>query len=354
MESFGSTPEGLPVDLYVLRNSSGLVVKVATYGGVIQQILAPDRDGNLADIVLGFETLEGYLAGNPWYFGAIIGRYANRIARGTFVLGGETHVVSQNEGRNSLHGGRVGFDKRVWLGSVIGSDRHAVGVALRCTSPDGEMGYPGTLSVLVTYSLGDNDSLRIDYRATTDRETVVNLTNHTLWNLAGEGSGTVDDHVLTLDADRYTPVDEELIPTGEIASVAGTPLAFTQPTPVGEHRRDHFPQIEIAGGFDFNYVINRSVPGSFVRAADVYEPSSGRAVTVFTTEPGIQLYSGQHLDGSSVGKSGRSYQAWDGVALETQHFPDSPNRPEFPSTVLRPGGVFSSSTLWRLSTRRDN
>ncbi len=351
MEPFGITPEGSTVDLYVLRNSSGYVVKIATYGGTIQQILAPDRDGNLADIVLGFSTLDDYLAGNPGYFGAIIGRYANRIARGTFVLGGETYVLSRNEGRNSLHGGRVGFDKRVWLGREIASGRHAAGVELRYTSPDGEMGYPGTLSVLVTYSLGDDNSFRIDYRATTDRDTVVNLTNHTLWNLAGEGSGTVDDHILTLDADRYTPVDEELIPTGEVASVVGTPLAFTGPTPVGEHRQDDVPQIELAGGFDFNYVINRSAPGSFARAGDLYEPSSGRAVTILTTEPGIQLYSGQHLDGSGVGKRGLPYRACDGLALETQHFPDSPNRPGFPSTVLTPGEVFSSSTLWHLSTR---
>ena len=346
---FGTTPDGSVVDLYTLTNSSGIAVAVMTYGAAVQQLWVPDRDGRKANVVLGFPTLADYVAHDGHYFGAIIGRCANRIAHGRFLLDGVTYEVPRNDGTNSLHGGTAGFDKRVWQAAVVPPTRDGVGLKLQYTSPDGEMGYPGTLAVNVTYTLANDDSLGIDYRATTDAATVVNLTNHTYWNLAGEASGTICDHILTLYADRYTPVDRTLIPSGEIAPVAGTPLDFTTPTRIGARIREAFPQLAIAHGYDHNVVLERVDTLSPILAARVREPTSGRELEVFTTEPGIQFYSGNFLDGTLRGTSGRTYRQNDGFALETQHFPDSPNHPEFPSTVLRPGDVFESSTVYRLS-----
>jgi len=350
---FGTTPDGSVVDLYTLTNSSGIAVAVMTYGAAVQQLWVPDRDGRKANVVLGFPTLTDYVAHDGHYFGAIIGRCANRIAHGRFVLDGVTYEVPRNDGTNSLHGGTAGLDKRVWQAAVVPLTRDSVGLKLQYTSPDGEMGYPGTLAVHVTYTLANDDSLRIDYRTTTDAATVVNLTNHTYWNLAGEGSGTICDYILTLYADRYTPVDCTLIPSGEIAPVAGTPLDFTTPTRIGARIREAFPQLAIAHGYDHNVVLERVDTLSLMLAARVREPTSGRELEVFTTEPGIQFYSGNFLDGTLRGTSGRTYRQNDGFALETQHFPGSPNHPEFPSTMLRPGDVFESTTVYRLSCTVD-
>ena len=345
---FGTTPDGSAVDLYTLTNSSGIAVAVLTYGATIQQLWTPDRDGRKANVVLGFPVLADYLSHDGHYFGAIIGRYANRIANGRFVLDGVAYDVPRNDGTNSLHGGSAGFYKRVWQATVVPPTNDSVGLKLHYTSPDGEMGYPGTLSVDVTYTLSSDDTLRLDYRAETDKPTVVNLTSHPYWNLAGEGAGTIYDHVLTLGADCYTPLDSTLIPTGEIARVAGTPLDFTSPVPIGARIWDGFPQLAIARGYDHNFVLERDDSTSLVLAARVHEPKSGRELEVFTTEPGIQLYSGNFLDGTLRGTSARAYEQGGGFALETQHFPDSPNHPEFPSTVLRPGDLFDSTTVYRL------
>ena len=346
-QPFGMTPDGASVDLYVLT-SARLTVAVMTYGACVQQLWAPGRDGSRANVVLGFPTLDGYVASRGHYFGATVGRFANRIADGTFTLDGVTYRLPLNDGPNSLHGGTTGFDRRVWEAAVVPSARDRVGLEFRYTSPDGEMGYPGTLSVTVTYTLV-HDSLRIDHRSETDAPTIVNLTNHTCWNLAGEGTGTIYDHVLTLAADHYTPADATLVPTGELAPVAGTPLDFTKPMPIGARIRDGFPQLAIAGGYDHNFALTRSDSTSVVQAAHVDEPTSGRRLEIATTEPGIQLYSGNKLDGTLVGTSGKAYRQRDCLALETQHFPDSPNHPDFPPTELRPGRVLTSTTVYRLT-----
>jgi aldose 1-epimerase len=355
-EAFGTTPDDRAVDLYTMTNSAGMVVKIMTYGGSIQKLLVPDGNGHATNVVLGFATLAEYVAfnspfpaGGP-YFGSIIGRYANRIAKGRFRLDGATYQLPITNSPNSLHGGIDGFDNKVWAATpIVPPSQNSVGLKLHYTSPAGEEGYPGTLSTDVTYTLTNENALRIDYRATTDEPTIVNLTNHTYWNLAGEGTGTIDDHLLTLNASSYTPVDSTLIPTGEIASVAGTPLDFMKPTPIGARIRDAFSQLEIGRGYDHNWVLKRQNSTSLAVAARVSEPTSGRVLDIYTTEPGMQFYSGNFLDGSRSGTSGKAYRQGDGFALETQHFPDSPNHPHFPSTVLRPGRVFSSSTIFQLT-----
>jgi aldose 1-epimerase len=350
--AFGHTPDGTAVDLYTLSNGRGMTVKIMTYGGIVQQLWAPDRHGHSRNVVLGFATLDDYIkTGNSPYFGALIGRYGNRIAGGMFTLDGVTYQLPKNNGPNSLHGGTIGFDKRVWTATVVPASQNGVGLKLHYTSPDGEMGYPGTLQVDVTYTLDTHDALRIDYHATTDKATILNLTNHSYWNLAGEGSGTVYDQVLRLNASHFTPVDATLIPTGAITPVAGTPLDFTKPTPIGANIRDSYPQIVLAQGYDHNFVLDRNGRSGLVKAAEAWDPATGRALTITTTEPGLQFYSGNFLDGTLVGTSGKVYRQSDGFALETQHFPDSPNHPNFPSTVLRPGQVFQSSTVFQLSTR---
>jgi aldose 1-epimerase len=350
-EPFGEA-DGQAVELYTLTNANGMEVKVMTYGGILQSVRVPDRDGNLANVTLNAPDLAGYLDGHP-YLGNITGRYANRIARGAFTIDGEMYRLPLNNGENSLHGGNVGFDKVVWAAEEV-TDGDGVGLRLSRTSPDGEEGYPGALTTEVTYTLTDDNEIRIDYHATTDAPTIVNLTNHAYWNLAGEGNGSTLEHELQINASNYTPVDSTLIPTGEIAPVAGTPFDFTQPHAIGERIRDGSDeQLLIGQGYDHNYVLDRSSPDdeSMIVAAEVHEPTSGRVLTISTTEPGIQFYSGNFLNGLDVGESGQAYRQGDGFALETQHHPNSPNEPDWPSTELRPDEEYQTTTIYAFSTR---
>ncbi|MDQ0841005.1 aldose epimerase family protein [Streptomyces sp. V1I6] len=346
-QRFGSLSDGTGVDLWTLEND-GIRLRVLSYGGIVQGLEVPDRRGRWANVSLGFDNLDDYVAKSP-YFGAVIGRYGNRIAGGRFTLDGTTYRLPANDGPNSLHGGDQGFDKRVWDVEPFrrGTD---TGLTLRRVSPDGEMGYPGTLTVRVDYTLTARGEFRVDYEATTDRATVVNLTNHTYFNLAGEGSGTVHDHRLRIDASRYTPVDATLIPTGDLARVARTPFDFRLGKPIGEDLRQGHEQILLGQGYDHNFVLDKGITGQPQKAVTVTEPTSGRVMTIATTEPGLQFYSGNFLDGTLKGTSGRVYRQGDGFCLETQHFPDSPNRPGFPTTVLRPGRTYRSSTVHSFGT----
>jgi aldose 1-epimerase len=345
-EKFGTTPEGEQVDVYTFANGN-VSISMLTWGATIQRIDTPDRRGRTENINLGFDNLPDYPKLSP-YFGATIGRYGNRIAKGKFTLDGTTYQLPINNGPNSLHGGTLGFDKKVWKATVVKTDR-SVGVVFKYVSADGEMGYPGTLTSTVTYTLDKRDNLRIDYHATVDgKATVLNLTNHAYFNLQGEGSSSVDDHFLWLNAKKYTPVDETLIPTGEIAAVAGTPFDFTEPHQIGERNRHDHPQLVIGRGYDHNFVLN----GSGMRlAAKAWDPDSGRSLTVHTDQPGVQLYCGNFLDGTFGGINNRAYRQGDAFCLETQHYPDSPNQPNFPSTVLRPGQTFRSTTIFGFGTR---
>lgn len=345
---FGATPDGEVVHLYRLTNGRCMQANIITYGGIVQALEVPDRDGRTANVVLGFDNLDDYVENNSPYFGAIIGRYANRIAGGKFTLDGKSYQLPINNEPNTLHGGPKGFHIKVWDAEAIVRD-NSVGLVLRYTSPHLEQGFPGKLKTTVVYKLTDNNSLRIAFRATTNRPTIVNLTNHSYFNLAGEGSGTIYDHELQLDAGNYTPVDPTLIPTGEIASVAGTPFDFREPTRIGARIRDGHPQILIGRGYDHNYVLDRRGE-ELGRAARVEDPASGRVLRISTTEPGIQFYSGNFLDGTLVGTGGKVYRQSDGFALETQHYPDSPNQPGFPSTVLRPGDRYETKTVFKFST----
>jgi aldose 1-epimerase len=347
-DAFGTTPAGEPVDRYTLSNAR-MRVRILTYGGILQTIEVPDRRGRLANVTLGFDNLADYVARSP-YFGCITGRYANRIALGRFTLDGVAHQLPINNPPNSLHGGTVGFDKRVWAATPV-RGRDSVGLTLRLTSQAGDQGYPGALDVTVTYTLTHDNGIRMDYRATTDAPTVVNLTNHAYFNLAGEGSGSIEGHKLMLNAKRYTPVDPTLIPTGSLDPVAGTPMDFTHATAIGARIRNDFSQLVTGRGYDHNYVLDRrdNTYSKLELAARVSDPGSGRVLTIVTTEPGIQFYSGNFLDGTLVGTSGRMYRQGDGFALETQHYPDSPNQPTFPTTTLRPGQVYQTTTVYQFS-----
>jgi aldose 1-epimerase len=341
---FGRTPDGKAVEVYTLTNSRGMQVRAITYGAIIQTIRVPDRAGKLADVTLGYDSLPGYLTTSP-YFGAVVGRYANRIARGRFTLDGRTYRLAINNGPNSLHGGLKGFDKVVWEGESF-QHGDTVGVKFVHTSPDGDEGYPGTLRISVTYSLTPADELVVDYTGTTDKPTPVNLSQHSYFNLAGEGSGDILNHMLTINADRYTPVDSTLIPTGELAPVANTPFDFRKPTAIGARIGQPDPQLHYGKGYDHNFVLTRSGPG-LIHAAHVLEPGTGRTLDISTTEPGLQFYSGNFLDGTIHGKSGHVYRHQSALVLETQHFPDSPNHPNFPSTILQPGHEYRSRTIFR-------
>lgn len=347
-ELFGKLADGTKVYRWSLGNG-GTRMKVLSYGGIVQSLELPDRHGRYTNVSLGYDTIEAYVAGTT-FFGALIGRYGNRIAKGRFTLDGKTHQLSVNDGENSLHGGAKGFNTRVWDVEPF-TDSTGVGLRLHHTSVDGEMGYPGTLRVTVTYTLTARGDWRIDYAATTDKATVVNLTNHTYYNLAGEGSGDILGHELALAAARFTPTDAGLIPTGELASVAGTPFDFRRAKTVGEDIRVSHEQLVTAKGFDHNWVLDKGITKRPEPFATLRDPESGRTLKVATTEPGVQFYSGNFLDGTLTGPSGHTYRQGDGLCLETQHFPDSPNQPKFPSTVLRPGETYRSSTVHSFSAR---
>ncbi|WP_339129178.1 aldose epimerase family protein [Streptomyces sp. f51] len=341
-ELFGRLADGTKVHRWSLENG-GTRLKVLSYGGIVQSLEIPDRHGRYRNVALGFGDLDSYVASSP-YFGALIGRYGNRIGKGRFTLDGTDHQLSVNDGVNSLHGGAKGFDKHVWdvEGFASGSD---VGLVLHYTSIDGEMGYPGTLRAKVTYTLTRHGDWRIDYEATTDKATVVNLTSHVYWNLAGEGSGSVYDHELRIAASRYTPVDSGLIPTGELAKVAGTPFDFRRTKTVGRDIRVADQQLLYGKGIDHNWVLDKGITAKPEHVATLRDPSSGRTLTIASNEPGLQFYSGNFLDGTLVGTGGHIYRQGDALCLETQHFPDSPNHPAFPSTVLRPGQTYRTSTV---------
>jgi aldose 1-epimerase len=341
-ESFGKMPNGKQVDVYTLTNANGIRARISCYGATLVSLQLPDRQGKLADVALGFDTLDGYFTDHP-YFGVTVGRYGNRIGGAKFTLNGVEYKLAANNGPNHLHGGIKGFDKVLWESEQI-QNPDEVGVKLTYMSKDGEEGYPGNLACVVTYTLNNDDELKISYEAITDKPTVVNLTNHTYWNLAGQGNGDIRSHELMLNADKFTPVDEGLIPTGEIKSVKGSPMDFTKPMPIGS-RIDQVP-----GGYDHNYVLNRTGQGLSL-CARVYEPTSGRVLEIYTTEPGVQFYSGNFLDGSIKGKSGKVYKKHYGFCLETQHFPDSPNQPEFPSVVLEPSQKYETVTVHRFYTK---
>lgn len=340
---FGILPNGSQVDLYTLRNSQGMKVDIMNYGGTIVRWTAPDKDGNYDDITLGMDSLQGYLDGVP-FFGALVGRYGNRIANGKFTLDGETYELATNNGVNSLHGGLKGFDKALWKADVMNEAESKL--VLTYLSKDGEEGYPGNLNVIVTYELRDDNSLSINYEATTDKKTVVNLTNHAYFNLAGLGSSILD-HEVMLAADTYLPVDKGLIPIGEMMSVENSPMDFTDFHSIGERIDDTtYTQIVLGGGYDHCWVF-KDQSESLKKLAEVREASSGRSMEVFTTEPGVQFYTGNFLNGSVIGKNGISYGKRSGFCLETQHFPDSPNQSQFPSTVLEPGDTYKSTTVYK-------
>ncbi len=345
---YGKTPDGHEVEILHLENKSGMHAGIMTYGATLVSLTVRDRNGVMSDVVLGFDSLSSYVKQNP-YFGSTIGRYGNRIGKGTFELNGAKYTLAVNNGANHLHGGIKGFDKVIWAldekGSVAGKS-----LTLTYVSEDGEEGYPGALTVKVVYSLTDENELRIDYEARTDKPTVVNLTHHSYFNLAGAGNGDILGHELLIDADRFTPVDPGLIPTGELRNVQGTPMDFTKPAMIGARINDPYEQIKKGGGYDHNWVLNK-LGGEFALAARAFEKSSGRVMEVLTSEPGLQFYSGNFLDGTLTGKGGKKYEHRFGFCLETQHFPDSPNKPQFPSTALNPGSVYKTSTIYRFSTK---
>jgi aldose 1-epimerase len=344
-QDFGKTPDGTPVELYTLTNKNGVEARIMTYGGIVVSLKTPDKHGKLADVVLGFDSLDGYLEKNP-YFGALIGRYGNRIAKGRFTLDGKEYKLAVNNGENALHGGLKGFDKVVW--KVRHADAHAL--ELGYLSRDGEEGYPGNLSVTVRYTLTDANELKLDYSATTDKTTVLNFTNHSYFNLAGEGNGDILAQQVTINADRFSPVDKGLIPAGEPRAVEGTPFDFRKATAIGARIGADDEQIRLGGGYDHNFILNRT-GDSLSLAATVYDPQSGRLLEVSTTQPGMQFYTANFLDGTVKGKGGHAYPRRGAFCLETQHFPDSPNHPQFPTVTLKPGERFHSTTAYKFSAR---
>src|ERR1700719_3412721 len=349
--SFGKTASGEQVDLYSLTNKKGMEVSITNFGATVVTLRVPDRAGKATDIVLGYDTLQGYENGKS-YFGATVGRYANRIGGGKFSIDGKEYSLPKNDGNNTLHGGIIGFNKKIWKARELPAN-DAAALELSYLSPDGEEEFPGNLSVKVVFTLPANrNELKIDYTATTDKDTVLNLSNHSYFNLAGEGNGDILDHVMTLHAKQFTPVDKTLIPTGELSDVAGTPMDFTRATPIGRRINDSYEQLVFGKGYDHNWVLVRSGSGNGLTiAAEAYDAKSGRKLEVLTTEPGVQFYSGNFLDGTVKGKGNKAYDQRAAFCLETQHFPDSPNHPNFPSTILKPNAAFHSQTVFRFSAK---
>ncbi|MFO7973572.1 MAG: aldose epimerase family protein [Candidatus Hydrogenedentota bacterium] len=345
--TYGTVPGEGKADIYTLTNANGMEAQITNYGGIVTSLRVPDANGELADVVLGYPSIEGYIE-NPSYFGCLVGRFGNRIAKGKFTLDGKEYSLAANDGPNHLHGGVKGFNKVLWKATPVGRE-DAVGLKLTYVSPNGEEGYPGTLKTTVHYWLTNANELEIVYEAVTDKPTPINLTHHGYFNLDGQGTGDILDHVMMINADRYTPVDETLIPIGELASVDGTPFDFTKPTPIGERINADHEQIKRGGGYDHNFVLN-SKDGSLALAARVVAPESGRVMEVYTTQPGVQFYAGNFLDGTITGKQGKVYEKRYGFCLETQHFPDSPNQPDFPSCILEPGDKYYQKTVYRFTT----
>jgi len=343
-KDYGKTADGQAVDLYTLSNASGMKAEIITYGGALVSLTAPDRNGKFGDVVLGMDDIKGYQTPVP-YFGALIGRYGNRIGKAQFALDGHTYKLPANDNGNTLHGGLKGFDKRIWSAKP----GTAASLELSYVSKDGEEGFPGTLSAKVVYTLTNENELKIDYTATTDKTTVANLTNHAYFNLAGPGEGTILGHEVTINADRYTPVDSTLIPTGELRAVKGTPFDFTKATTIGSRIDQNDEQLKFGKGYDHNWVLNKG-NGGLTKAAEVREPKTGRVMEVWTTEPGLQFYTGNFLDGTLKGK-GKTFQHRGAFCMETQHYPDSPNKPNFPSTTLKPGDTYKTTTIYRFSAK---
>jgi aldose 1-epimerase len=349
-QSYGKTDAGEPVALYRLRNARGAEATITNYGGILVSLKMPDRNGKFDDVVLGLGDFVSYVTKNNPYLGALIGRYGNRIAKGRFTLNGVEYKLAVNNGENHLHGGIKGFDKVVWTGRQI-KTKAGPAVVLTYLSKDGEEGYPGNLNVRVVYTLTNNNELKIDYSATTDKDTVTNLTHHSYFNLAGEGNGDILNHLVTINADRFVPTDAGSIPTGELRNVAGTPFDFRKATAIGARINQDDEQLKFGNGYDHTWVID-GMPGSLRLAATAYEQTSGRVMQVWTTEPGMQFYTGNFLDGTLTGKSGKVYSRRTGFCFETQHYPDSPNQPSFPTTTLKKGATYKSTTIYRFSTKR--
>jgi aldose 1-epimerase len=347
-KTFGKV-DGKDVDLYTLTNANDLSMTVTNYGGIVTSFMVPDKAGKPGDIVLGYNDVDSYVSNSP-YFGALIGRYGNRIGKAKFTLDGKEYTLAVNNGENTLHGGKKGFDKVVWDAKQI-KNANAVGLELKYVSKDGEEGYPGTLTTTVTYWLTNKNEFKIDYVATTDKNTVVNLTQHNYWNLGGEASGDILGQELAIYADNFTPVDVGLIPTGEVTPVKGTPMDFTKATVIGSRIGAEYEQLKFGKGYDHNWVLNQKKAGEMTKAATLYDPKSGRVMEVSTTEPAIQFYSGNFLDGTIKGKSGAAYNLRNALCLETQHYPDSPNKPKFPTTVLKPGKTYKTTTVYTFSVK---
>ena len=347
-QSFGKMPDGTPVDLYVLTNANGMEASMITYGGALRSLTAPDRHGAYSDVVLGMDTVDGYRAQTAW-FGALIGRYGNRIGGAKFPLEGKTYKLPANDGPNTLHGGSHGFGRQVWQAREVAS-AEGPAIEFRYVSKDGEEGFPGTLTTKVVYTLTNKNELKIDYTATTDKPTVVNLTNHAYFNLKGAGEGDILDHQVMLDAGRFTPVDATLIPTGELRAVKGTPFDFTTSSAIGARIGSDDQQIKFGMGYDHNWVLDKN-SAALTKAAEVYEAKTGRVMQVWTTEPALQFYTGNFLDGKMAGKGGKVYAHRGGFCMETQHYPDSPNKPAFPSTELKPGATYHTTTVYSFSAR---